>query len=77
MYDCFGRRPHNFGFLETKDFKTYTDMGHFNEEGSKMKTTNFASLKHGAVTPISKKDAQRLLEYWKKNPVHHDHGMKR
>lgn len=77
MYDCFGRRPHNFGFLETKDFKTYTDIGHFNEEGSKMKTTNFSSPKHGAVTPISKKDAKALLKYWEKNPVHNDHSMKR
>jgi len=77
MYDCFGTSPHNFGFLETTDFKTYTDIGHFNDEGGKMKTTNFTSPKHGAVTAISKKQAQSLLDYWQKNPVHTDHQIRR
>lgn len=77
MYDCFGRRPSNFGFLETTDFKTYTDIGHFNEEGSRMKATNFSSPKHGAVTPITKKEAQKLLDYWNENPVHNDHSLPR
>ena len=66
MYDCYGIKPANFGFLETKDFKTYTNIGHFNEEGGLMKTTNFDRPKHGAVTYITKKQAQALLDYWQK-----------
>jgi len=23
-----------------------------------------------------KTDAQKLLDYWKEHPIHHDHGMK-
>lgn len=43
MYDSFSLRPSNFGFVETTDFVTFTDLGHFNEEGSPMKATNFTS----------------------------------
>ncbi len=65
-YDCFGIFPPNFGFLETKDFKTYTDIGHFNDEGGKMKTTNFSRPKHGSFTPITEKEVDYLLKYWNK-----------
>ncbi len=62
MYDVFGMRPHNFGFSETTDFKTFKPIGHFNE--GVMKTTNFSSPKHGAIIPLTKKEADRLATYW-------------
>lgn len=74
MYDCFGIVPPNFGFCETKDFKTFTDLGHFNDKDGKMKTTNFDKPKHGAVTYITKKQAKKLLKYWQQHP---DHTAKR
>lgn len=70
MYDCFGIVPPNFGFLETTDFKTYTNIGHFNEEGGKMKAVNFDKPKHGAVTYITKEQARQLLRYWQEHPNH-------
>ena len=60
MYDVFGVQPHNFGFVETTDFKTFTPLGHFNE--GVMKTTNFQSPKHGAVVQITASEAARLKE---------------
>lgn len=68
MYDCFGIVPPNFGFCETKDFKTYSNLGHFND--GVMKSTNFDRPKHGAVTYITKKEARLLLKYWLKHPNH-------
>jgi predicted GH43/DUF377 family glycosyl hydrolase len=62
MYDVFGVKPHNFGFVETKDFQTYTDIGRFNE--GVMKATNFSSPKHGTVIPITEKEAERLEKRW-------------
>ena len=62
MYDCYGITPHNFGFSETSDFKTFTNLGYFNE--GVMKSTNFSSPKHGAVIHLTKKEAERLLKYW-------------
>jgi hypothetical protein len=58
MYDVFSVRPHNFGFCETTDFKTFTNLGHFNE--GVMKTTNFSSPKHGAIIRITEEEADRL-----------------
>ena len=63
MYDIFSVNPHNFGFAETTDFKTFTHLGHFNK--GVMKTTNFTSPKHGAVISISKKKAKKLAKHWK------------
>lgn len=62
MYDIFSIRPHNFGFCETSDFVTFTNLGHFNK--GVMKTTNFTSPKHGAVIQITKQEAQRLADHW-------------
>ncbi|WP_346863529.1 family 43 glycosylhydrolase [uncultured Draconibacterium sp.] len=62
MYDIFSIQPHNFGFCETSDFKTFKNLGHFNE--GVMKTTNFTSPKHGAVIQITKQEAQHLKDYW-------------
>ncbi len=62
MYDCYGINPHNFGFSETSDFKTFTNLGRFNEGA--MKTTNFTSPKHGAVIHLTKAEADRLAHYW-------------
>lgn len=62
MYDCYGITPHNFGFSETTDFKTFTHLGYFNE--SVMKSTNFSSPKHGAVIHLTPKEAERLAEHW-------------
>jgi hypothetical protein len=63
MYDVFGARPSNMGFSETTDFKTFKNLGRFNE--GVMKTTNFSSPKHGAVIPISEAQARTLAGHWK------------
>lgn len=62
MYDIFGINPHNFGFAETSDFKTFTNLGRFNE--GVMKALNFSSPKHGAVIPITQEEKERLESYW-------------
>lgn len=63
MYDVYSINPHNFGFVETSDFKTFTPLGHFND--GPMKATNFTSPKHGSVIQITKAEADRLKQYWK------------
>lgn len=60
MYDVFGIRPHNFGFSETSDFQTYTNLGRFNE--GVMKSTNFSSPKHGSVIHLTKDEADHLRQ---------------
>lgn len=62
MYDVYGKRPSNMGFSETTDFKTYKNLGNFNE--GVMKTTNFTSPKHGAVTHLTAKELKAIAEYW-------------
>lgn len=62
MYDIYGLKPANFGFRETSDFKTFTDLGRFNE--GVMKATNFQIPKHGAVIQLTKKEAEKLAKYW-------------
>ena len=64
MYDIYGIRPSNFGFAETTDFVNFIDLGHFNE--GVMKATNFKSPKHGTVMQITKEEAERLENHWKK-----------
>ncbi len=66
MYDIYSINPHNFGFVETSDFQTVKNLGHFNE--GVMKTTNFTAPKHGAVVRITNEEADRLEKYWKENP---------
>jgi predicted GH43/DUF377 family glycosyl hydrolase len=65
MYDVYGARPSNMGFSETTDFVNYKDLGHFNE--GVMKTTNFTSPKHGAVTYLTKKELKAIADYYKLN----------
>lgn len=65
MYDIFSIKPHNFGFAETSDFKTFTNLGHFDE--GVMKRTNFTVQKHGSVIHLTKKEAQNLSKYWAMN----------
>ncbi|TRZ42215.1 glycoside hydrolase family 43 protein [Robertkochia solimangrovi] len=65
MYDIFSIQPHNFGFLETTDFKSFENLGHFNE--GVMKTTNFTSPKHGAVIQLSKSEAVKLATHYGMN----------
>ena len=60
MWDCYGANPHNFGFVETRDFFTYTPIGYFDQLGGTMTRTNFAEQKHGAVTYITRKELKRL-----------------
>lgn len=67
MFDNYHRKPHNFGFVETTDFQTFTTIGYFDGEGSPMKHTNFSEQKHGAVAPLTVKEAKELEKYWKKN----------
>jgi len=68
MYDIYSVNPHNFGFVETTDFKTFTPLGRFGE--GKMKLTTgadgnaFVSPKHGSVIHITKAEAKRLENYW-------------
>lgn len=62
MYDIYGIQPHNFGFVETSDFKTFTPLGRFNE--GVMKTVGFTSPKHGAVIPLTAAEANRLIDRW-------------
>jgi hypothetical protein len=62
MYDVYGVDPQNFGFSETSDFKTYTNLGRFNE--GVMKATNFASPKHGTIVHLTKPEADRLVARW-------------
>ena len=64
MYDVYAAKPNNMGFSETRDFKTFRDIGHFNDPGSPMKTTNFTSPKHGSVTAITPAEADRLERYF-------------
>lgn len=63
MYDIYSLNPHNFGFAETTDFKTWKPLGRFNE--GVMKTTNFETPKHGSVIHITAEEAKRIEEYWK------------
>ncbi|MXN89665.1 hypothetical protein GR160_00350 [Flavobacterium sp. Sd200] len=63
VYDIYSINPHNFGFSETTDFKTFTPIGHFN--GGVMKSLNFSSPKHGAVVHLTKKEAENLAKAWK------------
>jgi sucrose-6-phosphate hydrolase SacC (GH32 family) len=65
MYDIFSVNPHNFGFAETTDFKTFTDLGHF--DAGVMKRTNFSVQKHGAVIHLTKKEALGLAKHWGMN----------
>jgi hypothetical protein len=62
MYDIYGIQPHNFGFSETTDFKTFTNIGRFNE--GVMKTTNFTGPKHGAVVALTPAEARKLADHW-------------
>jgi len=62
MYDSYGTEPHNFGFRETTDFKTFTDLGRFNE--GVMKATNFFIPKHGAVMSLTAEEARQLADHW-------------
>lgn len=63
MYDIFSISPHNFGFVETTDFRHFTPLGRFNE--GPMRATNFQVQKHGAVITIPHADAERLRNYWR------------
>lgn len=65
MYDMYSVNPHNFGFVETSDFKTFKPLGRFNE--GVMKASNFVSPKHGSVIQITKAEAKRLEDYWGKH----------
>ena len=67
MYDVYGARPSNMGFSETTDFVNYENLGHFNE--GVMKTTNFTSPKHGAVTYLTKKELESIKQHWNIEPL--------
>lgn len=64
MYDIFGVNPHNMGFSETEDFKTFRSIGRFNDPNSPMKATNFSSPKHGTIIPITPAEADKLEAYF-------------
>lgn len=62
MYDVYSIQPHNFAFVETSDFESFDNLGHFNK--GVMKTTNFAAPKHGAVVHVTEAEARRLCTKW-------------
>ena len=62
MYDIYSVQPHNFGFTETSDFNTFTNLGHFSK--GVMTKTNFSSPKHGAVIHITEKEMKNLSKNW-------------
>lgn len=61
-YDIYGIAPHNLGFSETTDFKTFTPLGRFNE--GPMKATNFTSPKHPSFIALTSAEARRLADHW-------------
>jgi hypothetical protein len=64
MYDIFSVNSHNFGFAETTDFETFTNLGHF--DAGVMRRTNFSVQKHGAVIHLTREEADRLAKYYNK-----------
>lgn len=64
MFDNYSMNPHNFGFVETSDFRTFTPIGHFGEEGCPLQRINFSEQKHGAVTHLTVKEAKAIEAYW-------------
>lgn len=62
MYDIYGLKPPTFGFEETTDFKTFTNIGRFNE--GIMKAANFEMPKHGTVIHLTGEEAEKLCKYW-------------
>lgn len=66
MFDNYNRIPPNFGFVETTDFETFKMIGYFDDEGGKMKRSNFSAQKHAAVAPLTVKEAKALEKYWNK-----------
>ena len=67
MYDVYSINPHNFGFVETTDFKTFIPIGHFND--GPMKSLNFSIPKHGAVIQITDLEAAHLEKYYLNNEL--------
>lgn len=61
MYDAYGAG--NMGFSETTDFKTFKNLGRFNQ--GVMKTTNFTAPKHGSVTYLTKEELKAIKDHWK------------
>ena len=61
----FSVNPNNFGFAETTDFKTFKNLGHFDQ--GVMKRTNFSDQKNGSVIHLTKKEALRLAKHWNTN----------
>lgn len=66
MVDAFRLHPNNMGFSETKDFKTFKNLGHFND--GVMKAVDFFDPKHGAVMPLTQDEARRLADHWELKP---------
>ena len=52
MYDCYGQKTHNFGFVETTDFKTFTPLGQFNAKKKGSPTTKPAASATIGAKPI-------------------------
>jgi hypothetical protein len=64
-HDVYGLRPSDMGFSETTDFVTFKNIGRFNEGA--MKTTNFTSPKHGAVTYLTAEELKAAATHWNAN----------
>ena len=63
MFDAYSTKPHDLGFTETSDFKTFTPLGLFDH--GVMKSLNFNGAKHGAVIHLTAVEARRLAAHWK------------
>lgn len=62
MYDIYSINPHNFGFVETTDFKTFIPIGRFND--GPMKAVNFTSPKHGSVIHLTEEETDRIERHF-------------
>lgn len=63
MWDRYSKRPHNFGFIESKDMNDWKWLGYF--DSGDMKRTGFFEQKHGGVTAAPKADIEKLEAFWK------------
>ena len=67
MYDCFGLNPHDFGFVETPDFKTWRHIGYFGD--GELKREGFSEQKHGAVVKVPAEIAHSLEAHFAARPA--------
>jgi hypothetical protein len=50
--------------VETTDLNTFKPLGYFDGKDCPLKRSNFSEQKHGAVVQVTKKELQKLIQYW-------------